>query len=283
MRVYTNRVSAAAYAMGAMTARDCWTCAYHRGRLSFDMKTISPSLSGAMVSVGLGEEEAYPYLQGSSAIVVACVNSPSNVTLSGDSSSLSKLEDQFKADGVFARRLKVENAYHSPHMETTVKQYYDSIEHIELNSVPSKSSPIFFSSVTGAKLDASQLGPSYWVRNMVSPVQFVKALDAMIPTLQSGVRRRRRDELSIDTVIEIGPHAALQGPVRQILTKNGHQNDVNYISTLFRGKNAAVSALETIGALWAKGLPLDLQRVNTVKTDSEPQQCLTDLPNYPWK
>lgn len=272
--------------MGVLSAKDCWKCAYHRGRLSSEIRNIAPELNGAMMSVGLSEEEVQTYISklgSSETVVVACVNSPSNITLSGDSTSLAKLETQFKEENIFARRLKVENAYHSPHMQTIAEQYYDSIKDIQPQSVSPKSAPSFFSSVTGTKLEYSELNASYWVRNLVSPVQFVKALDAMLPVVQPGIRRRRRDETWVDTFIEIGPHAALQGPVRQILTKNGRQGDATYFPTLVRGKDAAVTTLETIGNLWAKGQSLDLLRVNSVFAEPEAQKCMNDLPNYPWK
>ena len=275
---------AAAYAAGALSAQDCWKIAYHRGRLSQAIKTIKPDLDGAMMSVGLAEEDTKKYLAKlapSEVAIIACVNSPSNVTVSGDALALDKLEGLLKLDDVFARRLKVENAYHSPHMEVIADEYRSSID--DISALTPTSAPIMFSSVTGSQIAASELNASYWVRNMVSPVQFVQAVQAMIPEASKGGGRRRRGGLSIDTLLEIGPHSALQGPLKQTLTANGRVEDISYHSLLLRNQDAANTALETIGTLWTKGQQLDFLRVNSLDVKTYPGVILTDLPTYSWK
>ena len=276
--------SAAAYAAGALSAQDCWKIAYHRGRLSQAIKTIKPELDGAMMSVGLSEEDTQKYLAKlapSEIVIIACINSPSNVTVSGDSLALTKLEGLLKMDEVFARRLKVENAYHSPHMQVIADDYHASIDGISVLSP--KSAPVMFSSVTGSQITASELDASYWVRNMVSPVQFVKAVQAMVPAASKGGGRRRRGGLSIDTLLEIGPHSALQGPLKQILTANGRAEDITYHSLLLRNQDASNTSLETVGTLWTKGQQLDFHCVNSLDTKPSPAAALTDLPSYSWK
>ena len=280
-----NTSVAGAYAAGALSIQDCWKVAFYRGRLSQNILKSTPELKGAMMSVGLSEEAILPYLNkldASDIAVIACINSPSNVTLSGDSSVLEKLEERFTSEKIFARRIKVEIAYHSPHMRVIADEYMALIKSIQTLS-PTKSSPVFYSSVTGAQVNPSELNASYWVRNMVSPVQFVQALGAIFPSATSGVRRRRRDGLLPDVVIEVGPHGALQGPVRQILAKNGRAEEIQYSSMLHRGKDAIISSLEVVGNLWTKGQALNLAHVNSLEADPEPLQSLTDLPSYPWK
>ena len=276
--------SAAAYAAKALSAQDCWKIAYHRGRLSQAIKTIKPELDGAMMSVGLAVEDTQKYLAKltpSEIAIIACVNSPSNVTVSGDSLALAKLEGLLKLDDVFARRLKVENAYHSPHMQIIADDYHTSIDGISVLSP--KSAPPMFSSVTGSQIATSELNASYWVRNMVSPVQFVKAVQAMIPAASKGGGRRRRGGLAIDTLLEIGPHSALQGPLKQILTAIGRVEEVSYHSLLLRNQGATKTSLETLGDLWTKGQQLDFPCVNSLDAKPYPAVTLTDLPSYSWK
>ncbi|KAJ8122817.1 hypothetical protein ONZ43_g1083 [Nemania bipapillata] len=198
----------------------------------------------------------------------------------GDSLVLAELENRFQLEKTFARRLKVEVAYHSPDMRVIADEYFNSIKGIQV--LPTKSAPVMFSTVTGALVAPSELDASYWVRNLTSPVQFSKSIGAIFPTLSSGARHRRHDGLSVDTIVEIGPHSALQGPLRQILAKNGRADEVDYASLLLRGKDAAVSCLEAVGRLWTKGHSLNLSRINRLEIDSEALQPLTDLPNYPW-
>lgn len=275
---------AAAYAAGYISAEQCWKIAYHRGRLSNDLNKIAPDLVGSMMAVGLSEEKVKPYLEKLDEfdnVVVACINSPSNVTLSGDAFSIAKLEQLLKADNIFARKLKVEVAYHSPHMKVLAEQYHESIKGIPLHQPAS--APLMFSTVTGALIDGAELDASYWVRNMVSPVQFTKAFEAVFPSVPAATRRNRRGALSADTILEIGPHSAMQGPLRQILTKVGHLEKTDYLSMLSRGEDAVVTSLEAMGRLWTKGQPVKLLEMNRSDSSPEVLQPLTDLPNYPWK
>ena len=274
---------AAAYAAGALSAHDCFKVAYHRGRLSDDIKTIKPELKGGMMSVGLSEDATNKYLEKlapSEIAIIACINSPSNVTVSGDSLALDKLEGLLKLDEVFARRLKVENAYHSPHMEVIADAYRNAI--MDISVLSPTSAPTMFSSVTGQPIPSPELNASYWIRNMVSPVQFVQAVNAMIPAASQGGGRRRRGGLAIDTLVELGPHSALQGPLKQILTASGRAEDISYHSLLARKQDAAATALSTAGALWAKGQVLDFSRVNSLDTEPYPSLPLVDLPTYSW-
>ncbi|KAL9078526.1 MAG: hypothetical protein Q9157_002549 [Trypethelium eluteriae] len=269
--------------IGALSAQDCWKIAYHRGRLSQAIKTIKPELDGAMMSVGLSEENTKKYLAKlapSEVAIIACINSPSNVTVSGDALALDKLEGLLRLDDVFARRLKVENAYHSPHMEVIAEDYRSSID--DISALSPKSAPLMFSTVTGSQIAASELNASYWVRNMVSPVQFVQAVQAMVPEPAKGGGRRRRGGLSIDTLLEIGPHSALQGPLKQILAANGKAEETSYYSLLARNQDAANTSLGTIGALWTKGQQLDFLRVNSLDAKACSGVTLTDLPTYSW-
>ncbi|KAI1109794.1 hypothetical protein F5Y14DRAFT_431116 [Nemania sp. NC0429] len=271
---------AAAYATGALSAQDCWKIAYHRGRLSHDINRIAPHLKGSMLSVGLSEDDIQPYLDKLESVGIACINSPSNVTLSGDSATLEGLEKHLQSENIFARRLKVEVAYHSPDMRVIADEYLNSIK--DITKLLTRSAPVMFSTVTGAMVAPSELDASYWIRNLVSPVQFSNALGAMFPASSSGARRRQHDGLPLDTILEIGPHSALQGPLRQILAKNGRTDGVDYVSVLMRGKDAVVSSLEALGSLWMKGQSLNFSYINQLEADSGPLRPLTNLPNYPW-
>lgn len=238
-----------------------------------------------MMSVGLSAEAILTYLNKLKVldlIVIACNNSPSNVTLSGDSTALEKLEECLKSERVFTRRVKVDVAYHSPHMKVIADEYLESIRSIQTLH-DTNSAPIFCSSVTGDKIDFSELDASYWVRNMTSPVQFFPALGTVFPSARAETHRRRHDGLLPDIVLEIGPHSTLQGPVRQILTKNGRAEEIRYYSMLHRGKDAIVSCLEVLGNLWTQGQDLNFLHINSPEAKPEPLQSLTDLPRYPWK
>ena len=126
----------------------------------------------------------------------------------------------------------------------------------------------FYSSVTGEIIkEGGDLGASYWIQNLVSPVLFSSAVD----TILTGVSTQK-------IFLEIGPHSALAGPIRQILreSKVGPQLGAEYIPTLIRSGNGRVDLLKSAGELWLNNVDLDFDSING------PGKYLTDLPPYPW-
>lgn len=78
---------AAAYAVGALSHESAWGVAYFRGKLAVQLRATGDT-PGAMLSANLREDESPEYLRSLNldspkvtAVHVACVNSPYNVTL----------------------------------------------------------------------------------------------------------------------------------------------------------------------------------------------------------
>lgn len=99
---------AAAYAAGAIDVEDAIIIAYMRGQA-----TRLQTSSGAMAAVGQGAEWVRDKLP--DGVVIACENSGSSTTVSGDREAvLSFIEKVKEVDSeVFVRLLRVEQAYHS--------------------------------------------------------------------------------------------------------------------------------------------------------------------------
>ncbi|GLA55110.1 type I Iterative Polyketide synthase (PKS) [Aspergillus niger] len=268
---------AAAYAKGAISREDAWKIAYHRGRLS---NTITRD--GAMMAVGLGEAAVQPYLDKitDGEVVVACINSPTNVTLSGDSAAITQVQELLEASKVFVRRLTVKTAYHSPHVKAIAEEYRRSLQDIRTLKA-GDSGAAMFSSVTGKLIDADELGPDYWVDNMISPVNFLQAVSTAV-SYSARKRRTTRKEAFINVLLEVGPHAALQGPIKQILQHERTKTPIPYISVLSRGNDATRTALEALGKLNQHGYPVDVTMANTPGKRATPPVPLTDLPPFAW-
>lgn len=98
---------AAAYAAGAFPASTAILIAYHRGQSTKDVG------NGAMAAIGLGRGEMEPWLR--QGAVIACDNSPSSTTISGDTAAVDQTLEDVKAayPDVFCKRLRVNKAYHS--------------------------------------------------------------------------------------------------------------------------------------------------------------------------
>ncbi|ROV92576.1 hypothetical protein VMCG_08954 [Cytospora schulzeri] len=265
---------AAAYSIGALGHRDAIAAAYFRGVAATKLRKEAPELKLSMMAVGCSRDEAddliaqTKFSNGGKA-TVACVNSPSSVTLSGDVESLEQLRAVLDERKVFARRLKVEMAYHSTYMNRVMDHYLSTIADIE--PLPSyEDQGTMVSSVTGFDISPEALGPYYWVRNLVSPVLFADAVKELVSPDDG-------DGNTVDLLIEVGPHSALGGPVEQILSHNGIEK-VGYESILTRGKDALKTSLQLASNLFLAGVTLDIAQVNG---DLHPRQ-LTDLPPYQW-
>ncbi|KAF3010994.1 putative PKS-like protein biosynthetic cluster [Curvularia kusanoi] len=273
---------AAAYASGALAFEDACTIAYFRGLFSADIPMTHPELRGTMLATALSEEDALRVIETvkNGRAGVACVNSPNNVTISGDMTAITEIEAALSAQGTWARRLRVDVAYHSHHMHVIAQQYLQSIEHIKTQS--GDPNTIMFSSVTGEAVSASHLGPKYWVENLLNKVNFSKAVSGLLSAITSK-KRRQKTLTHVSSFVEIGPHSALQGPLRQIMVGNGRDHDsmIPYVSILRRNEDAAITALEAAATVWTTGVDVKLDVVNTLG-GQQSRQVLTDLPRYPW-
>ncbi|KAK3300886.1 reducing type I polyketide synthase, partial [Chaetomium fimeti] len=272
---------AAAYAAGAVTLREAMACTYFRGLVNAGhLAKLGEGSMGTMMAVGLGPAEVQVYLdrmEGAAKVVVACVNSPSSVTLSGDVVGIEALETEFAAQRIFARRLRVQAAFHSHHMLPLEEDYRAALEeHMDTEGERAFAPGVrFVSPVTGEAVeDADRLGPGHWVDNMTQPVLFAQSFQAMVAA---------KDQQQVDMVVEVGPHSALAGPIRQTLrgVPAIKSFTVGYGSCLERGTDAVRTIQNLAGALVSRGYPVDTMLVNAPR-GQERLRALAGLPSYPW-
>lgn len=279
---------AAAYTAGFLAHEQAIKVSYCRGLFSAKVEDRMGDTKGAMMAVALSEAEVQPYLAEvpHESVVVACVNSPSNVTLSGDETSIDILEKKLQDVSIFARKLRVKTAYHSPHMRCIADDYLAAMNDIEIATTTPKAT--MFSSVTGGTiLTANDVDASYWVKNMLGCVRFSDAVSALVlqPAAPAGkVKSRRRLPFVYSAMLEIGPAEVLKGPLLQILNAVDGKlaASVPYTALLSRNVDAAQSALIAAGKLWAHGLPVDIHKLNFQREPRRLLQSLACLPPYRW-
>ncbi|CAK49166.1 uncharacterized protein An03g05140 [Aspergillus niger] len=284
---------AAAYSSGALTKWSALKVAYFRGSLA-GVLGRSSSIKGAMLAVGLSRENTQKYLDALEPqferveAVVACVNSPQSVTISGKLEQIDALHDLLDRDGVFSRKLAVNVAYHSFQMREISDRYFTALGDLEAPCKRKRRRPFMVSSVTGTLVSSERLvEPEYWVTNMVSPVLFHDAISYLCS--QSGKTYKKidgshRHAITINHLLEIGPHCALQGPCRDIVSVLKKSDRVTYIPLMIRNRSALECAMEAAGRLHCSGYPIKLALVNDngeAKTQRRPR-VLVDLPEYPF-
>ncbi|KAF2973192.1 hypothetical protein GQX73_g454 [Xylaria multiplex] len=270
---------AASYAAGLLTEAEAITVAYHRGKAIAENK-----VSGLMMAVGGTLSQIQPLVDDfDSKIVVACHNSPESYTLSGDSDAILELKAILDEKKIFCRTLQTGyNAYHSDHMKPLGPKYEHNLESLMAKDTPKRgpksrtNQPVFASSVFGHVAPWSMLGPKYWRQNLESPVMFYQGVKDMVV------------KCHIDILIEIGPHGALKGPLRQLSkTIDSTVKFPAYYSSITRGQDNVSDILTLAGSLFARGYDIDLGRVNATESRGGDRyqlaKVITDLPRYQWQ
>ncbi|KAK2749193.1 Type I Iterative PKS [Myotisia sp. PD_48] len=270
---------AASYAAGKISAQEAIIVAFYRGKVVRDINT-----NGSMMAVGLGETAVQPYLEEAGGkVTIACHNSPVSLTLSGDADALETMRVKLDEKKIFARAVKTGGkAYHSAHMRPASAKYVELIQEAKKAipfdpPIPSKATMV--SSVTASIVTPETvIDEHYWTSNLVSPVLFNQA-----------VQKIATDEsLGIDMLIEIGPHSALSGPIKQIKSEFNFDK-LGYLPTLLRGQESSVQLLKVAGELFLRDYDLEMDRVTLLehalpggKIKFERGQVLVDLPTYQW-
>jgi len=110
---------------------------------------------------------------------------------------------------------------------------------------------------------ASTFTPSCWRSNLENPVLFNTAVCNIV-----------RSDLTTPVFLEIGPHAALAEPLRQIFS--AEDSILTYVSSLARGQDDTQSVYDAVGNLWKSNVHIDLSALYPTGS------VLTDLLTYSW-
>ncbi|KAL4876141.1 putative hybrid NRPS/PKS enzyme [Aspergillus karnatakaensis] len=266
----------AAYAAGCLSARDAIRVAYYRG-LHLHLAAGKDGQAGAMIAVGTSYEDAQVFcntkrLRGR--ICVAASNAATSVTLSGDADAVERAQVVFKEEEKrFARILKVDRAYHSHHMLPCSAPYLASLQRCKI-SAQKPTRCRWISSVHTQDVAAilSSLADQYWVDNLVSPVLFSQALQAVLEMEQ------------FDLVIEVGSHPALKGPASQVISEVSG-TIIPYTGLLKRGTDDTEALTTALGYIWTSlgNQAFSLANYNQMMNGThQSPQTIHGLPSYPW-
>lgn len=266
---------AAAFAAGALDKENALGIGYARGK-------CIPQSEGGMLAVGLNPQACWKYINRVSAgkLAVACMNSPSSTTISGDAEAIIEIQRLLDADNVFARRLRVCTAYHSHHILPFASTYETWIRNnLDLNRNHDKEfSAVYASPTTGKIVTSIQelLEPGHWARSLTDPVQFQQALIAMC-------QPHGGSSSGVDFLIEVGPHSALGGPIMEIASLSDFpQHNIPYFSCLVRPNNAIDTMHRLVCDLIRCGSPVHMSGVNLLIDGIRNVQVIPHLPKYPW-
>ena len=265
---------AAAFAAGIIDFRTCLAIAYYRGVAAAHLESSSKQ-DGAMMAVGADTATIIPLLNSltSGIATIACYNSPRRLTISGDRVALAELKARLDESGVFCRMLRVRTAYHSDHMYEVVGRYVADLDGVcAASDGQSGRRAIFHSSVTSSTLQPEfLLSPSYWAMNLVCPLQFSGALHSLLDNARSNITSGGPTVL-----VEIGPHSALRGPIREIIIEQAKASSgagAVYCQSLQRNDEGPHNLNELLASMVNMGRQIVLLKPAA-------GDLLTDLPSY---
>jgi polyketide synthase 12 len=179
---------AAGYVAGALSLRDAARVVTLRSKL-----LLAQAGRGGMVSLACGAAQARELLiPFGDRISIAAINGRSAVVVSGEVAALDELVRHCTEADLRARRIDVDYASHSVHVECIREKLAEALSGIE----PRSSRVAFYSTLTGGLVDTSDLDADYWYRNIRQTVEFDQAVRA---ASQQGYR----------VFIECSPHPAL--------------------------------------------------------------------------
>ncbi|KAF7879371.1 hypothetical protein EAF04_000567 [Stromatinia cepivora] len=271
---------AAAYAAGILDHESVMKLSYYRGLLGNYCKRVLFK-NGAMLVVALGGYEIMAYVRRitSGRVSIACFNSPSSTTISGDEDAINELSRILQRFGISSRKLRVDTAYHSHHMEVVAEWYLRSIE--DIRYLGPSTSTIFHSSVTGKRKHRG-FDAAYWTENLVSKVLFTQALQGLCEQVESEIDSQAMSSPCI--ILEIGPSNALNFSIKQTLTyKQLDSARYTYMSTLKKDCDSQLTFLEAISYLFDSGYSVDIAGANRLNHTSRSRfSLLANLPTYPW-
>ena len=267
---------AAAYSAHILSHESALTVAFYRGLLAERCNNIL-GVEGAMLALSCGEVFVASHMDKltSGQVTIACVNSPSGTVVSGDESAIDELHDMMEAFAIPAKKLRVDAAYHSHHMQSVASDYLENIKHIP-HKQPTGTIR-FYSSVTGGQ-KTSEFGPDYWVKNLTSKVRFRDALQTLCEHLQAAVCNTS----ALTIFLEIGASSHMITPAKQTIAKlklDGFQ--AAYASVLERNRNDPTALFHLMALLARHGAYVDVNAVNALWCSRTAPKVIT-LPPYPF-
>ncbi|MFG2093247.1 type I polyketide synthase [Streptomyces sp. NPDC048612] len=243
---------AAACVAGALTLEDGARVVALRSRA---IRALSGR--GGMVSVALSSSEVAELIEPwGGRVSVAAVNGPSSVVVSGDADALDELMEGCREREVRARRIEVDYASHSAHVESIREELLDVLAPV----APRKPAVPLFSTVTGEWLETAEMDAGYWYANLRRTVEFAPAVEALVA---AGHR----------TFVEVSPHPVLTVPLQETVEDAGA--DAVVTGTLRRDDGGLARLYTSLGELYANGVDVDW---SPVFADRRPHRV--ELPTY---
>ncbi|WP_070195478.1 type I polyketide synthase [Streptomyces oceani] len=243
---------AAACVAGALSLEDAAQVVALRARALLKLAG-----KGGMVSLAEGAEGAGERIsRWEGRIAVASTNGPESTVVSGDPEALDELMAACETDGVRAKRIAVDYASHSPHVEEIREDVLKALVGIQ----PRATEVPFHSTVTGQLTPGHTLDGEYWYTNLRQTVRFAETVRGLL-------------DAGHGAFIECSAHPVLTIGVQESVEEAGSRAAT--LGSLRRDEGGPRRFLTSLAEAWARGVRVDWSTVLRGR-----QARTLDLPTY---
>ncbi|MFI9202356.1 type I polyketide synthase [Streptomyces sp. NPDC053048] len=193
---------------------------------------------GGMASIPLPVSDVEERIASDTRLGVAAVNGPASTVVSGDAEAITALVEAYEAEEVRARRIPVDYASHSFHVERIEAELLAALAPVR----PRPASVPLYSTVDGAVINTSTLDAGYWFRNLRQTVRFEETVKALLDD-------------DHDAFLEMSAHPVLTFGVEETVEAAGA--DAVVVGSLRRDQGGLERFLTSVAAAWVRGVDVN--------------------------
>jgi iron transport multicopper oxidase len=191
---------------------------------------------------------------------IACINSPRETVLSGETAEISEVADRLGKAGFKCTQLKVPFAFHSAQVDPILDEFEKRAGSVHFGKAKI---PVISSLLGQLVNDSETVDPVYLRNHAREPVNFLGGVES---AHEVGI-------VDVQTIwLELGPHPVCQGMVKATA-----DSAIIAAPTLRRNESAYKTISSSLSALHTAGLNIDW---NECHRDFNDSVNLLDLPSY---
>ncbi|GHJ16554.1 hypothetical protein TPA0908_45490 [Micromonospora sp. AKA38] len=249
---------AAAYVAGGLSLDDAAAVVALRSRIIAGIAG-----DGGMVSVATTADEVTATIsRWDGRVSLAAINGPTAVVVSGDSAALDELVAHYQGRDVRVRRVPVDYASHSAHVEPLRERLRELLAGLR----PRTGEIRFRSTVTGEWTDTAGLDADYWYRNLRQTVGFDAAVRDLAAT-------------GHQTFVEVSAHPVLTMAMQEsVESAAADPAAVTVTGTLRRDEGGLARFHRAVAEVYAGGAAVDWRPAFAGRSTRR-----LDLPTYPFQ
>lgn len=215
---------AAAHVAGALSLDDAVLIMCRRATLAGNL-----SGHGAMALLDLSVADTNELMSRHRGRVwVAGEAGPESTVVSGNRETIEAMRHELAGRSIGSALIRVDYASHSPYVDPILPGLRDALANVR----PGETRIPFYSSVTGERMEGTQLVAEHWVRTERKPWRFRNTMECLLA-----------DDSHI--FIDVDPHPILAPVVEQ--------NGGRALPTLRRGDRDCSTLIDSLGALYVRG------------------------------